>query len=252
MARDAIAAAQQHVAENRARRGMALLGGELHPARRLARIALRAGAVQIEPREIVLAVRVAEIGGGIVEHIEGAVGIRLHIGALDAVEEITAERDEGAGDDARIRGAGDLVGILIRDLREILESLEIIDRNAVATGIDAAKLELCGEMPARGGEFERAHCAGLVAGRGIAHPGLQRVACTAEGCERQGGVGDRPARRWRDGPPAGERRRLADRAILRLRQGDAGDRTRRDQPALPVQLLRPDDRLAAQDEQGSG
>ena len=42
--------------------------------------------------------------------------------------EIAAERDEGAADDAAIGRAGDRVGILVRDLREILESLEIVGR----------------------------------------------------------------------------------------------------------------------------
>ena len=75
-ARHAVAATHQHVAEHGP--------GRAHgPSRRRASSSAPPGAdrdavpwpVHVEPGEIVLAVRVAEIGRGVVEHVEGAVGI---------------------------------------------------------------------------------------------------------------------------------------------------------------------------------
>ena len=51
-----------------------------------------------------------------------------------------AERDEGVGDEARLRDRRVVVGVAVGELLEILERALVVARHAVAVGIHAAEL----------------------------------------------------------------------------------------------------------------
>src|SRR4051812_32469416 len=68
LARDALPG-DEEMAEERLRGRVPLLGGEVEPARRLAHVLLDAVAVEVEAREVVLGVRVAEVRRGVLVHL---------------------------------------------------------------------------------------------------------------------------------------------------------------------------------------
>ena len=73
-------AVEQHLAEHRLRLMLALLGGKTKPTRAIAEIIPRGvRRLQIEPRQIVLRIGIAEIGRGIGEHLPRPFGIGLDL-----------------------------------------------------------------------------------------------------------------------------------------------------------------------------
>jgi exodeoxyribonuclease-3 len=93
----------EKLSEQRLGGRVALLGREVEPPRRLPRVAIDSGALEVEAGEVKLRGRIAEIGGRELEHLDGPAGIGRDIAAPDPVEQIAAERHEGAGDDAGAR-----------------------------------------------------------------------------------------------------------------------------------------------------
>ena len=106
-------------------------------------------------------------------HLVRARRVRLDVGALDALEEIRAERHEGVGDDGRVRRIRALVGVFVGDLGEVFEGLEVVERHAVAARIHAPELPLGERVALLGGEFERLdgpdRIARIEVARGAAH-----------------------------------------------------------------------------------
>src|SRR6476661_7702384 len=81
-----LVAVEQHLAEQRLRLVLALLGGEPEPARAIAEILARGvRGLQIQPGEIVLRIRIAEIGGRIGEHLPRPVRVRLDLRVRNAI-----------------------------------------------------------------------------------------------------------------------------------------------------------------------
>src|SRR6187455_2177455 len=101
-----------------------------------------AGAVEIESRQKILRVGIAEIRGRVGEHLARALRVALDFRLRNSLEIIMTERNEGVRDEARLRQVGIVVGVAVRDAAEIFESLEIVLRNAVAFGIHAAEFPL--------------------------------------------------------------------------------------------------------------
>src|SRR5579885_2962245 len=115
---------EQHVAEQRLRLVMALVRRERQPTRALTRIIELALARKIKPREPILRVGIAEIGGGVGIHIARALDIGLHVGIRDAALIVGADRDESVGNETRLRTVRRDVGVVGSELREIVKRLE--------------------------------------------------------------------------------------------------------------------------------
>ena len=135
---------------------LALLGGEAEPARAVAEVVpRRAGALQIEPGQIVLGIGVAEIGRGIGEHLARPVRIGLHLRIGNALEVVAPERHEGVGDHAGLRRRRAVLGVLVGDAAEIVEGAQIVLGDAFAIGVHPAELPLRDRMAAFGGVLQR-------------------------------------------------------------------------------------------------
>ena len=131
---------------------LALLRGKAEPARAIGEIVpRRIGGLQIEPRQIVLGVGAAEVGGSIGEHLPGPIRIGLDLRIGNAVEVIAPERDKGVGDDRRLRRRGTVLRMRAGDAAEIFEGAHVVLGDAVAVGIHPAQFPLCDRMAALGG-----------------------------------------------------------------------------------------------------
>ena len=85
-----------------------------------------------------------------------------------------AERDEGVGDEARLRRVRIVVGMAVGDAAEIFERLEVVLLDAVAFGVHAAELPLRQRVAVFGGVFERLHGLVVVAGLEPMRAGAER------------------------------------------------------------------------------
>src|SRR5271154_2517738 len=95
LARQAVAV-EQHLNEQGLRFVLSLLRRKTQPARAIAEVVARSiGSLEVEPRQIVLRVRITEIGRGIGEHFACAIRVRLDLGIGDTVQVIAPERDKG-------------------------------------------------------------------------------------------------------------------------------------------------------------
>src|SRR5262245_46320585 len=170
-------AAKQHAAERGLRLMLALVGGEAEPARRLAGIVRRALSVEIEPRQVVLRIRIAEVGRRIREHLLRPHRVGFDRRVRDAIEVIVAKRDEGVGYEPGLRGAGTVVGVGIGDATEIFEGAQVAALHPVALGIHAAELPLGERVALLGGVLQRRDGLLLLAG-------AQRLRAGAESFDR--------------------------------------------------------------------
>src|SRR5262252_1409321 len=87
---------------------------------------------------MVLGVGVAKIACRMTKHFVGVDGVGLNV-VGDAQEIVPAELHKGVGDEARLRGARQFIGMGVSKAAEILESALIVLLYTVAFGIHAAK-----------------------------------------------------------------------------------------------------------------
>src|SRR5581483_3148027 len=173
---------------------MALVRRERQPARALTRIIELALARKIKPREPILRVGIAEIGGGVGIHIARALDIGLHVGIRDAALIVGADRDESVGNETRLRTVRRDVGVVGSELREIVKRLEVVLLHAVALGIHAAELPGGERVAVVGGVTELFHRPLLFAREIGLRAGTERL----EGAVRRRKTGLGRERRRRD------------------------------------------------------
>ena len=193
------------MAEQCLRPPLPLVGGQIEPAQRLARILRHAIAVQKQPGQGILRVRIPEIRGGVGIHLARPLRVGLHLGIGDAVEIVMAELDEGVGDKAGLRQMRRILGTRVRDPAEKLKRTQIVTRNAIADGIHPAKLPLRERVSMIGGVLQRRQRLVVLAGlqrRGTGPEGLDR-SHRRSGVGRRGGSVEREG--WREPERAGHR-----------------------------------------------
>ena len=123
-----VLAAPQDLAERGLRGRVLLLGGDGEPIDGEADILLDAVAVQIEARQPVLRLGIAEIARGMAEQVNGVRRVRRKRHGGNAVDVILAERDERLGGVFGDRARRADIGLLVGDLLEIGEGLGVVLR----------------------------------------------------------------------------------------------------------------------------
>src|SRR5215217_5071639 len=96
-------ALEQHGAKRRLGLILALVGGQPEPLYCLPRVLRATLALEKEPSQVVLGVRIAEIGRGVGKHLARAVWIGLHRGLRNPLEVDLTERHEGISDKTGLR-----------------------------------------------------------------------------------------------------------------------------------------------------
>src|SRR5262249_58982823 len=82
-------------------------------------------------------------------------GIGLDVAIWNSLKIIVSERNEGVGDEARLRGVRIVIGVTVGDAAEIVERLEIVLRHAIAFRIHAAEFPLRERMTVFRSIFKR-------------------------------------------------------------------------------------------------
>ncbi len=199
------------MSEQRLRGVVALVGGERQPTGGSHVVGREArGAVHIHAREIVLRVGIAEIRRRVLEHLQRPLRIGLDFAVRNAVEAIDADRDEGVRDRRDVGSVGIVFVVAFDETLEIIVSLDVVARHAVAARIHSAEFPLRERLAAVGGVGQRLDRGLRVARRQIVDRGLQRLLHAGEGLHRDlAGIAGLAAveREGRDGRCAGDAER---------------------------------------------
>ena len=111
--------------------------------------------MEIEPGQIVLGVRIAEIGRRVGEHLPRPLRIGLDLRIGNAVKIIPPQRDKGVGHDRGLRRRRAVLGMGIGNAAEILEGANVVLGDAVAIRVHPPQFPLRDGMTAFGGILQR-------------------------------------------------------------------------------------------------
>src|SRR6516165_2536863 len=149
-------AIEQHLPKHGLRLVLTLLGGQPKPARAIGEIARSGvGGLQVEARQIVLRVGVAEIGRSVSEHLARPLWIGRDLRIRDTGQVIPSERDKGVGNDLRLRSGWAVLAMGVGDAAEIVEGEQVVLRHAVAFGVHPTELPLRNRVAVLGGILQR-------------------------------------------------------------------------------------------------
>jgi Fusaric acid resistance protein family len=125
--------------------------------------AVDACTFEMHPCQIILGVGITESRCGELEHLDGTLGIGRHLAVGDPVQIVNSKRDKGARHDREVASVWVVLVVIRGDLREIVISLDVVARHAVAIGINFSELPLRQRFASHGGIFQ-----GVNRGDGIA------------------------------------------------------------------------------------
>jgi hypothetical protein len=142
---------------------VALVGGEHEPRNRPLRIATDPRAFDVEHRELVLRLGIAEVRRCVIKHPPCPFRARGDRRIGDAGQVILPQRYERVGDIARAWYRRIIVGVAVGEFAEILKRPVGVGRHAVPRRIHATELPQREAVPVLGGVLQRTDRAGFFA-----------------------------------------------------------------------------------------